>query len=691
VQDNGRRPRRVIIILGLTLAGIVVAAAAYHLLYWRANMIVGVAAPQTADSFRRLVLPDHIDIVWRQSDGYEFVLSSRCISSFALLRRLRGNKNVTFARRISGSLEDYGADNNYFGETIPINEALKNVRVAANEAIHRPGVANVVTLRISVAELRWEALRSKKAVGSIIKVTPDLQLLVGTTSTRKESTSTLEIGVTDSNGNVGKFELTNLQGLIYAELLFDDKQISLTPIEGDEYLLIRREFSKLPPESDLGDSAPGTSSKYIPTLVSTTSSPAKHAIRVLIGFTDTAALSFLLRPKSGTPPTEKELTAQLTNIFAYWNHAFDKYEGRAFTIQRVLSHVQQPEALDAAHGLNLLCRPSSNQLPGASQVRKALVESSADVAVLVVDNLCELQKTDDPCGHVEVLACADDSPATCGLSAKIGADVNSAISIVAESCVATGSIFHEIGHLLGGQHSRPIAEHSTPYAHAHVDSLPDIKPWMTLMATAKECSYCDRLPIWSSATASVDRQRKAGTGKITRPGGSEREDNLRVILQNWSYVEGFGDARRSTLCLDAQSKLSIKFNFNQPNLRIPLTRRDVVLIDGAVEDLREKSGDVSRILRACNALQVRVSGFTDEVSGPTDDYNDLLSRVRAVFATQELIRGWPEELLQRVCDVRGRGVATSRLGFSMAREEKRRADIEIGEDICARTAARSSF
>ena len=69
----------------------------------------------------------------------------------------------------------------------------------------------------------------------------------------------------------------------------------------------------------------------------------------------------------------------------------------------------------------------------------------ADVAVLIVN---------DPKG--------------CGLATRVFADANDAFAVVHHECaVATYSVAHEIGHLIGARHELAMDRTMTPFPYGH--------------------------------------------------------------------------------------------------------------------------------------------------------------------------------------------------------------------------------
>ena len=129
----------------------------------------------------------------------------------------------------------------------------------------------------------------------------------------------------------------------------------------------------------------------------------------------------------------------------------------------------------------------------------------ADVAVLIVD---------DPKG--------------CGLATRVYADAEEAFAVVHHECaVASYSLAHEIGHLIGARHDLNMDRNMTPfpYGHGYVNGT----KWRDIMSYRESCGGCPRLPVWSSPRVTI-KGEVAGTLDL---------DNARVIAEQAARVAAF--------------------------------------------------------------------------------------------------------------------------------------------------------
>jgi hypothetical protein len=129
----------------------------------------------------------------------------------------------------------------------------------------------------------------------------------------------------------------------------------------------------------------------------------------------------------------------------------------------------------------------------------------ADVAILIVDD----QKG-------------------CGLATRVAADADEAFAVVHHECaVATHSVAHEIGHIIGARHDINMDQTMTPFAYGH--GYVNGTKWRDIMSYKESCGGCPRLPVWSSPLVLINGER-AGTADL---------DNRRVIAEQAARVAGF--------------------------------------------------------------------------------------------------------------------------------------------------------
>jgi hypothetical protein len=126
-----------------------------------------------------------------------------------------------------------------------------------------------------------------------------------------------------------------------------------------------------------------------------------------------------------------------------------------------------------------------------------------------------------------VVLIVDDSHG-CGLSTRVHADADEAFAVVHHDCaVATLSVAHEIGHIIGARHDLTIDKEMTPfpYGHGYVNGT----KWRDIMSYKESCGGCRRVPIWSSPKVLYDGA----------PAGTPEQDNGRVIAEEAARVAAF--------------------------------------------------------------------------------------------------------------------------------------------------------
>jgi peptidyl-Asp metalloendopeptidase len=124
----------------------------------------------------------------------------------------------------------------------------------------------------------------------------------------------------------------------------------------------------------------------------------------------------------------------------------------------------------------------------------------------------------------------------CGLATRVFADANDAFAVVHHECaVATYSVAHEIGHLIGARHELAMDRTMTPfpYGHGYVNGT----KWRDIMSYKASCRGCPRLPVWSSPKLFVRGE----------PAGTPLQDNARVIAEQAARVANFRSSRNSRI------------------------------------------------------------------------------------------------------------------------------------------------
>jgi hypothetical protein len=122
-----------------------------------------------------------------------------------------------------------------------------------------------------------------------------------------------------------------------------------------------------------------------------------------------------------------------------------------------------------------------------------------------------------------------DDAKGCGLATRVGAEADEAYAVVHHECAATSySVAHEIGHLIGARHNRPIDNSPGPYPYGHGFVSPGMD-WRSMMSYRASCNGCPRMPVWSTPLTQVKGQAA----------GDEMQDNARVIREQAARVAAF--------------------------------------------------------------------------------------------------------------------------------------------------------
>jgi hypothetical protein len=170
-----------------------------------------------------------------------------------------------------------------------------------------------------------------------------------------------------------------------------------------------------------------------------------------------------------------------------------------------LVHAYQTDYVEEGEHFNHLWRFADKGDGYMDEIHPLRDKYRADVAVLIVD---------DPKG--------------CGLSTRVYADAEEAFAVVHHECaVASYSVAHEIGHLIGARHDLNMDKNMTPfsYGHGYVNGT----KWRDIMSYRESCGGCPRLPVWSSPKVMI-KGEIAGTLDL---------DNARVIAEQAARVAAF--------------------------------------------------------------------------------------------------------------------------------------------------------
>lgn len=223
-------------------------------------------------------------------------------------------------------------------------------------------------------------------------------------------------------------------------------------------------------------------------------SKVKHVIDVLVAYTPKAAAHY------GRIETDLiELAVEETNR-SFIESKIDNVEVRI-----VHTHLTQYDETGGQH-FDHLWRMVDRGNGYMEEIPPLRDQKKADVVILIVHE-----------------------PQGCGLATRVGADSEEAYAVVHHECAATSySLAHEIGHIIGTRHNRPIDTSPGPFPYGHGFVGPDLT-WRSMMSYRSSCSGCPRLPMWSTPVTQVKGQ----------PAGDEMSDNARVIREQAGRVAAF--------------------------------------------------------------------------------------------------------------------------------------------------------
>jgi outer membrane protein OmpA-like peptidoglycan-associated protein len=670
-------------------------------------------------------------IAWTESKRPDIVLTSksdlvhvlRVERRFGLIApsRLGHEPNIRYVYEVT-SLDQQGIS------TRPRKELTTEERLEVNAVGATEGTVAVFPLTIPTPLFLLDELTHSDPLDIPLVRSlnlGDTQLKVIGVSKPGTKGSLAEIEVKDSNGIKGVMAIpTDSQSLV-AEIAINGAFISLAAA-GVAPVAVHRDQDSLPPDANPKGWPLRTEAHVIRELGSAPESGgvsatpkeqrSQSAISVGLWLTKKALeqIECCAVPKdsivgSSDDSTATNLLSRMQSHFKDMNASFAGAPNHSFEVDFLRTGVALEDSQDAFSTLHGVCSDSGRRRTPAIQIQHDTVVNDLDVKVLVVWNLCitrERQSSSpNSCSgdDLETKLCPvggagsehpDASTAYCGLAADIAAtDPSRAIAVVDASCLLVGVAYHEVGHILGGQHGDagfPDALVGPDDARAYVDADSSlIEPYMSLMATARECpkAKCNILPAWSSGASGnqVQMQVANSTTPIMRPLGDQRHDNKSTILRNYPVVQGFADRRRNA-CTDWAKSLGfiVPFAFNSPIVRKNGTLTNVRLDPASIsKQVSEFSAQLDEYLVQCPVPYLTLTGFTDDKKGPNDTYNETLGAARATLIHTVLLNSLRSDTALS-CDPQTMGAEKPRSSNLTAsgRADNRRVEVRVGLEKC---------
>jgi len=643
------KPARYII----TAAAVSIAVALGAVVYvtsLSSLVAIGTRQAPMQDPREGMVHPLVSPLLWVSQDRKSFVVRVCRWHAQGLVSELRRRPNIRYALIVGSVTPDFATPLGPLEHSETLSQAISAARSS-------PDVIDVVPLRIESANYKIDRLIDSIGAPKPLHMVPGRDLAITGVSKPFSASDTIRMNIRDSTGAQGTFIVTRAGQQLHGELEIQDIQFTLEAVSDTQYLLIRRDERKLPPEGDSGgpqvfpqDELGSRATSAAPPSSSAVAAPN---IKIVVGFTRAAIQRVMFQRRSyeetaaDPAPTEEEaLHSLLQALLERDNDAFGKPEQRwgSITVTSVVADVEQPDGVDAIQGLQRLCGAGEDPPRGTrAALRDRMLKDAADVAVVVVNGLCAPPRIDGKahlsCGPVEpdLVSCpsGQDDDDLCGLSTGIGrkTDYKTGFALVNAICIRNKTIHHEIGHFLDAQHRDDVDRDAEPTAHGYADPGGGVvMPWRTLMVTSRECKRCTRYAQWSSPDQEITVPDQSGKQR-RRPAGGPGFDNLSEVRKNLPRVADFHRLRQ---CERTAPRTTVEFQFNLPRLK---PRRhpalSAMLESGQFDKLVDYTNNVIKHRRTCPEFVISAVGATDSVPGPRPDYNKKLSVERA-----ETIESW---------------------------------------------------
>ncbi|WP_377003002.1 reprolysin-like metallopeptidase [Coralloluteibacterium thermophilus] len=301
-------------------------------------------------------------------------------------------------------------------------------------------------------------------------------------------------------GPVPNVRLTLRDQRLVGTIRLPGASYSIRPLRSGAHALIKWDLSRMQEGDDVIFRESPEGSKDMPDVGRVDQSSESPVIRVAVGFT----------PRVVGEGTWQDVADELTGAVMDSQQIFVasgaglQLQIAAFALVPYVESTVEQAVYDLREG----------QFGPLGLLHRARNQERADIVVAVVDT-----------------GAADN----CGGAAQIKATAETALVAVQRSCIISGSLTHEIGHLLGADHQPdPVPSNPAyPYGHAFYFSAAEedeSSDWATIMASGCHPPGCARLALFSSPSNSH-------LGIVA--GDADVRDNVRAINETKQLVADF--------------------------------------------------------------------------------------------------------------------------------------------------------